>query len=56
MLKDEQLKDLERMAEECRGAFAEACRDPNITPEDYNKLRDQYQDAMRRHHEALGLA
>lgn len=45
---------LKKMAEHCQGAFAEACRDPNITREDYQKLRDQYELAQRRYHEALG--
>ena len=55
MLKDEEIKELARMADECREAFGEACRDPNITREDYDKLREQYIQAMRRHHEALGF-
>lgn len=53
-LTTDEIKELARISDECRGAFGEACRDPNITKEDFEKLRAQYQEAMRRHHEALG--
>lgn len=54
MLTKEQTEDLKRIADETRGAFSDACRDPNITEADYNKLREQYNAAMRRYHEAMG--
>lgn len=54
MLTDDQKEDLKRIAEDTGGRFAEACRDPNITVEDYNKLREQYNVAMRRYHESMG--
>lgn len=47
--------ELGRMAREANAAFAAACRDPNITKEDYEKLRRQYQDAMNRNHAAHGV-
>lgn len=54
MLTKEQIEDLERMAGDAKDGFARACRDPSITVEDYEKLRRQYNDAMRQHHAALG--
>lgn len=54
MLAKEQIADLDRMAKETSAAFAAACRDQNITKEDYDKLRRQYDDAMRRSHAAHG--
>jgi len=54
MLTKEQIADLDRMAKDTNAAFAAACRDPNITKEDYEKLRRQYDDAMRRSHAAQG--
>ncbi len=50
-----QLEHLEQMARESGAGFAAACRDPNITKEDYDKLRAQYEAAMRQHHKALGF-
>ena len=55
-ISDEDRKELCRMADEARGAFGEACRDPNITKEDFDKLRAQYMEAMRRYHESMGFA
>lgn len=50
----EQVGDHSRMSRDANEAFAAACRDPDIMKEDYEKLRAQYNDAMRRHHEAVG--
>lgn len=55
MLTKEQKDDLERMAAQANAAFAAACRDPNITKEDYDKIRAQWNDAQRRYHESLGF-
>ncbi len=54
MLTKEQTAELKRIADETGGAFAEACRDPNVTKEDYDKLREQYSVAQRRYHESMG--
>ena len=52
----DEIAELKRIADECGGKFGEACRDPDITRVDYQKLREQYQIAQRRYHEALGYS
>jgi hypothetical protein len=54
MLTKEQL-ELKRVYDETQTAFSDACRAPEISEEDYEKVRKQRNDAMRHFHESLGI-